>query len=584
MAPEERTSLFRRVWRRRGGTAALAVFVLAGGYALRVALWRPLPVQGGPPADGFARVSGVVHVHSSHSDGGGPPSEVAAAAKAAGLDFVVLSDHNNLEAKGYEGYHDGVLVLVGSELSTTAGHLLGLGLDRDPAFRFSGDAEDALDDIRLLGGVPFAAHPLSARSDFQFTGWSLPGPWGLELLNGDSQWRSAGWGRLLQTAALYRLNRSYALLASLSPPALARWDALLAERNVPGIAAADAHSRVPIRKDSSVRFPSYESLFRLMRNHLLLDTPLTGRAEADGPAVVNALACGRAYLGLDALAAADGFFFVAETEGRRWTMGDTVPPSPHLRLKTGGALPAQARLRLLRDGQPVREGLGGIDVAADQVGVYRVEARLPGWDLPWVLSNPIYVFEATQAEARQKRAAWPDPPVAPPAARLLTDFRGDSGFSPEFDPSSEGNRDLIDPKAGPDGGAAARLQFRLGAPNPTQPHTWCALVSRESRDLAGYQGLVFALKGDGIYRLWVQLRDPNPASDDGGLEHWFASVRTSTEWRRVSVPFSKFRSTNKRSDGRLDLDEIRVLVFVLDRGAVKPGTQGTIWVDDLGVY
>ena len=50
----------------------------------------------------------------SLSDGGGTADEVIAAARAAGLGFVVISDHNNLDAKPLEGYRDGVLVLVGA--------------------------------------------------------------------------------------------------------------------------------------------------------------------------------------------------------------------------------------------------------------------------------------------------------------------------------------------------------------------------------------------------------------------------------------------------------------------------------------
>jgi hypothetical protein len=52
----------------------------------------------------------------------------------------------------------------------------------------------------------------------------------------------------------------------------------------------------------------------------------------------------------------------------------------------------------------------------------------------------------------------------------------------------------------------------------------------------------------------------------------------------VALPFARFRSLNKRSDGKLDLDRVRQMVFVLDQGAVKPGTAGTIWIDDLGAY
>ena len=242
--------------------ASLAALAFAAAL-LRIALWRPLPVAGVPPDDGFVRVPGVVHVHTTFSDGGGEPAEVIGAARAAGLAFLGITDHNNLDAKPFEGYRDGVLVLVGSELSTTAGHILGLGIP-DPAFRFSGDPFDGVEDVRDLGGISFAAHPLNPREDLRFSGWDLPGPWGLELLNGDSEWRRAG-ARNVLTALLYGLNRRYALLGSLGPPedVLARWDGLLARRDVPGIVGADAHSRLPLTRSRSIRFPSYEALFAL---------------------------------------------------------------------------------------------------------------------------------------------------------------------------------------------------------------------------------------------------------------------------------------------------------------------------------
>src|SRR5262249_34363995 len=157
--------------------------------------------------------------------------EVLAAAKAAGLGFVVITDHNNLDAKRWEGYHDGVLVIVGTELSTTAGHVLGLGIP-DPAFRFSGDAPDALDDVFHLQGAAFVAPPPWPRADRAGTAWDMPGPWGMEVMTLDSQWRSAGRMRLAWTAAAYPLNHDYALLGGFTEPtdALARWDALLARR------------------------------------------------------------------------------------------------------------------------------------------------------------------------------------------------------------------------------------------------------------------------------------------------------------------------------------------------------------------
>ena len=73
------------------------------GGAVSVVRWRPRPVVGRAPADGYVRVSGVVHVHTTLSDGAATPDEVIAAARAAGLKFVVITDHNNLDAKQLGG-------------------------------------------------------------------------------------------------------------------------------------------------------------------------------------------------------------------------------------------------------------------------------------------------------------------------------------------------------------------------------------------------------------------------------------------------------------------------------------------------
>jgi hypothetical protein len=563
----------------------LGLGIAAGLILIRAALWRPLELVGECAPDQVTRVSGVVHVHTNLSDGGGTPEEVIAAAKAAGPGFVVITDHNHLDAKPVEGYHDGLLVLVGSEISTVEGHILGLGIT-DPDFRFSGGGRDALEDISDLGGVAFAAHPTSPLPAFRFSGWDLPGPWGLELMNGDSQWREAGLGRLAKVALLYSANSRYALLESLTPPdtALERWDALLAGRNVPALAGADAHSRLPLLKGLMLRFPSYESLFGLFRNHVLVDAPLAGDAVSDGRALIESLSRGRSYIGLDALAPAGGFLFEAEAAGRRYGMGDTVPLAAAPRLRAGGRVPKGAQVKLFKDGRLAAAAEGSVEATADSPGVYRVEVSVAGWPVPWVVSNPIYVFDEETAAARTRLAAWSEPEVPPDAARLLDDFEGKTVFEPGADAATRLASPLLDPKVGKGGGGAARIEFQLGNPTPDHPHVFAAMVAWGQRDLTGHQGLTFAIRSDRAYRIWVQVRDENPASADEGTEWWFASVKTRVEWRRVAVPFSRLRSINPRTDGRLDLDRVRAIVFVLDKGSVKPGTRGSIWVDDIGFY
>jgi hypothetical protein len=567
------------VTRRRAVLLAVAALAAA---ALWVALQRPLAVVGAPPSDGFPRVSGVVHVHTTVSDGGGTPEEVVAAARRAGLGFVVLTDHNTLDAKRVEGSQGGLLVLVGTEISTTAGHVLGLGIP-DPGFRFSGDARDALEDIRDLGGVAFAAHPDSDRPDFRWTGDGLPGPWGLEILNGDSAARSAGGLRLARSAVLYPLNPRRALLQSLTRPdaTLARWDALLRQRDVPAVAGADAHARIPIRRSLALPFPGYQALFSVARVHALLERPLTGRFAEDASALVGALRRGRSYVGVDGLAPAGEVSFVARSGDRVWTMGDTVPPSPGLRLQAGGRAPAGTRFVLFKDGARLAQGEGALDVEASAPGVYRLEALVPGHAMPWVITNPIVVADEPAAAARAQRAAWPDVSPPPSAAEILDDFQGKTVFEAASDPASTLERPVLDPAGGVGGGGAARMRYRLATEGASP---FVALVHQGARDLTGRRGLVFDVKGDGVHRIFVQVRDLNPASADEGTEWWFASVKTSPEWRRVAVPFERLRSINPKTDGRLDLDKVRAVVFVLDKGAAPLGSAGTIWLDDVGWY
>jgi len=562
----------------------LAIILLLAGTVLvwRIVAWHPLSVPDTAVTDRFVRVSGVAHIHTTHSDGGGTVADIESAAAAAGLDFVIVTDHNSLAAKPREGYGDtGVLTIVGTEISNHEGHLLAVGLPA-PTYRFSGDGLDTLRDLDDLGSLSFAAHPESPREDLRWTGWNLPGDWGIEILNGDSQWRAAGWTSLLATALLYPLNSDYSLLRLLRrPAALSRWDDLLARRHAPAIAGADAHGTLRPAA-ATLPLPTYEAVFRIAQNYVLLEQPLSGNAPADTAAILAALARGRAYIGVGALAPADRFFFLAERDGSRWTMGDTVASGGPVQLQAGGARPANARITLYRNGVTVATADGPLDTRVTEPGVYRVEVQVPGWDVPWVVSNPIYVLTEPE-RARRARAAELPAPVVAEAAAILDSFDRDSTFVATADDSTRQDVQFIDPDGGPDGSSVARIAFRLGEPSTEHPSPFASLASYQSRDLAGRNGLVFSLRSDDTYRFWVQVRDRNPETLEG-TESWFASVKTGNAWRTVTLPFTRLRSDDPHTDGTLDLADIEAIVFLVDIGAVPPGTEGVIWIDDLGVY
>ena len=166
----------------------------------------------------------------------------------------------------------------------------------------------------------------------------------------------------------------------------------------------------------------------------------------------------------------------------------------------------------------------------------------------------------------------------------IDSFEAGSLFAPACDSASKFREPALDATGGIDGRGAALLDFAIGLPTAQHPDV-SARWSTAGRAISPARtGLVFSIRGDGAYRVWVQVRDENPASADEGTEWWFASVKTGPEWRRVAVPFARLRSINPKTDGRLDLDKVRALVFVLDKGSVKPGTAGRIWIDELGVY
>ena len=554
----------------------IGLLLVLGGAAFPVVLWRPFDVPVTELPDGFVRVSGVAHVHTTGSDGSGTVADVTAAARAAGLDFVIVTDHNNLAAKPMEGYSEtGVLTIVGTELSNHEGHLLAVGLSAPP-YRFSGDGLDALQDVSDLGGVTFTAHPTSPRQDLQWTGWDLPGDWGVEVLNGDSQLRAAGRAGWLRAALLYPLNPDYALLRLLQRPgALTQWDELLARRDASALVGADAHGTTSF-------LATYETIFRIAQNYALLDQPLSGDASRDIEAIVTALGRGRAYIGIGALAAADRFSFLAERDGERWTMGDSLASGAPVQLRVGGDLASGAAITLYHNGAVVTTTGAPLSATVSEPGVYRVEVYLPGWTFPWIVSNPIYVFDGAERRRRALSAALPDP-VAADRAVTLDRFGPDSTFVAVGDESTVLLRPSADPSGGPDGSPAGRLAFRLGVPNAEHASPFAALISNHPRDLSGHEGLVFAVRSDDTYRLWVQVRDSNPRAPDG-TESWVASVKTTTDWRDVVLPFSRLRSVDPDTDGAFDLADVRTIVFLVDIGALPPGTEGTFWFSDLGAY
>ncbi len=116
-----------------------------------------------------------IHIHSDHSDGTASiPQIMDYVQNKTDLKVIAITDHNTIEgalfAQSLAELYD-FEVVIGEEISSKQGHLLGLFLtEHVPAGM---DARDTIAAIEAQGGVAIVAHPFSAQGVF--------GPFGRNL-------------------------------------------------------------------------------------------------------------------------------------------------------------------------------------------------------------------------------------------------------------------------------------------------------------------------------------------------------------------------------------------------------------------
>ena len=139
--------------------------------------------------------AGNIHIHSSYSDGSGSIDDIAAYAAAAGLSYIIVTDHETLAGMPEEGIHRGVAVLVGAELNKESHHYLALGLERLVPGNENNPGE-MVERVRRSGALGFMAHPFEKGSPYidngkayRWTRFPESGFIGLEIWNYTSYWR-----------------------------------------------------------------------------------------------------------------------------------------------------------------------------------------------------------------------------------------------------------------------------------------------------------------------------------------------------------------------------------------------------------
>jgi hypothetical protein len=354
----------------------------------------------------LVEVVGNLHMHTTFSDGEGSHADIVEAGLKAGLDFVVVTDHN-IWVEGLPPYHpspDGkqcLLMIMGEEVHDQAllpqsNHLLVYNTKKELA-SLAYDPQLLIEGVADAGGLCFVAHPFDYESKLihyepiHWRRWDVHGFQGLEIWNYMSEFV-----RLVTSpAAAIRYAKDPSLgISGPNPLTLQKWDELLAtgERFV-AIGNSDAHA-FKIKKFgmSAVIFP-YEYLFRAVNTHLLAEEPLNNEYDHDCRLIFSTLKAGHCFVGYDLPASTKGFRFTAQGEKGTAQMGDEITGSMGVTMQV--AVPAKADIRIICNGKVVKqkEADTHLTFITSEPGAYRVEAYIlyKGQKRGWIFSNPIYV-------------------------------------------------------------------------------------------------------------------------------------------------------------------------------------------------
>jgi len=360
---------------------------------------------------------GNMHIHTPYSDGEKWHEEVAHDAARAGLDFIIVTDHN-VWVHGVEGYYEfeegRVLVMTGEEVHDMrrrpqANHFLVYGA-RQEMSRHAANPQRLINATQEAGGCGFLAHPFERSlpffpegGDLGWRNWEVEGYTGLEIWNYMSSFKNEVSRRMaqlpIQNGLLARLS---AARMALNPErhiygpereVLEKWDELLADgRRVTAVGNSDAHGW-PMQMGPLKRtvFP-YEFLFRAVNTHVLVRSELNGDVEHDSALILNAIGKGNSWVGYDMARPTKGFRFSGKGVNKG-IVGDEI------KLGTGATLqalaPARANIRLIHGGEVVAQVENEENLTHTPVdpGAYRVECTIQyeGAERGWIYSNPIYL-------------------------------------------------------------------------------------------------------------------------------------------------------------------------------------------------
>jgi hypothetical protein len=336
--------------------------------------------------------TGCVHIHTTESDGTKSLEEVVALGREVGLEFMMFSDHMNLNNReaGKEGFYGKTLVVVGYEHNDQNDHHHYLLFGSPRAYPKEMTAAEYVAAGAKDGALGILAHPDEVRNalkmhpPYPWDDWSVEDFDGIELWNQMSEWteKLTRWNYL---AMAFSPRKS---IVAPTDRILAKWDELNMTRKYVGLAGADAHAfsiRIwPFRFEI---FP-YKVHFKSLRCYILLPEKMSEDPDDAKRQVYDAIRDCRLFFANERWGSAEKFEFTGESGATRVCSGGRLESGAEAVLTV--KLPEPATLRLVHNGQRIVEtSADKLEYRVEADGIYRAEA----WKgrRGWIFSNHIRV-------------------------------------------------------------------------------------------------------------------------------------------------------------------------------------------------
>lgn len=343
---------------------------------------------------------GVIHVHTGiggHSTGNF--DELIDGAANNRLDFVVMTEHTaelyDSSALTLNGVFKGVLFINGQEVETSTDRFLLVPGAAESNRANKVQTADFLLNIRSKNKLAFITYPEKHKTwnaDFDGvevfslnTNAKKMNPFFAAF---DAIWSFYAYPELVLANYFKRPDEN-----------LQKYDEATRNRRLTLLAGTDAHSNIGFHllgddagnKIINLKIDRYETIFRTMKNHVLLEKgkPLTPEN------LLQSLKNGHSFVGVDVLSDTKGFSFTAENGNEQKIMGDEINLTENTVLKS--AAPQTARFVIFKDGEKIlEENSAQINFPVREKGTYRAEVYLdslgaPFDKMPWIISNPIYI-------------------------------------------------------------------------------------------------------------------------------------------------------------------------------------------------